>query len=85
MSMIATNKQGAPPPFCGLQALQWRLKTIATTTADLQKFDAIYSVVEELYRLEGVLERLRYDRRLFDENDIDLALDRLIRGPEGGA
>lgn len=75
-------RQPAIKVFCGVQALQRRLNA---TTADQQKFDAIYSVVEELYLLDDCLARLRHDRRFFDERDLDQAIDRLRRGSGGGA
>lgn len=74
---------GAPAikVFCGVQALSRRLSTIAV----LFTCNELSAIVDELALLDAVLKRLQYDRDLFDENDIDQAIDRLRRGPEGGA
>lgn len=53
--------------------------------ARLHTCNELAAMVDELALLDAVLKRLQFDRDLLDESDIDQAIDRLRRGPEGGA
>nr|WP_320010594.1 hypothetical protein [uncultured Desulfobulbus sp.] len=71
--------------FCGVQPLKKRISLLTKFTAEPLSYREATVIVEELELLDAVLKRLRYERGFLDELDIDQAIDRLRRGPEGGA
>lgn len=80
MSETANNNDQARRTFCGLQALISALKTIATKTANPQTFDELYAAVEELYRLDESLSKVRYGLSAIDKETLDRAIDFWRRG-----
>jgi hypothetical protein len=75
------NERPAIKVFCGVQPFSRWLSMLAR----LHTCNELAAMVDELALLDAVLKRLQFDRDLFDECDIDQAIDRLRRGPEGGA
>ncbi len=87
MSSDITNPRGQHHSvvFCGVDALVQRLSVLAMQTVDQQINNEINAVVAELYLLDNSLYRLRYERSWVDEQDIDMAIDRLRSVQQRGA
>ncbi|MGD9947670.1 MAG: hypothetical protein AB7U29_04220 [Desulfobulbus sp.] len=81
MNANQQNEGQAIKVFCGVQPLSRRLSMLVR----MHTCNELAAMVDELALLDAVLKRLQYDRDLFDECDLDQAIDRLRRGPEGGA
>jgi hypothetical protein len=78
------KRQYPSVPFCGLAVLIRRLSSLSMRKMDVHTNNEIVEVGEELHRLDSSLHRLRHERSLVDEQDIDLAIDRLRGTHQGG-
>ena len=84
-NIIKPKGQYSPVVFCGVDALVQRLTALAMQTEKLHINNEINAVVAELYLLDNCLHRLRHERSLVDEQDIDLTIDRLRCSHQGEA
>lgn len=74
------NERPAIKVFCGVKPFSRRLALLSRITTDKLACNELAAMVDELALCDAALKRLQYDRDLFDENDIDQAIDRLRRG-----